>query len=99
MTEVRTFQRPETVPIYAEVKNQAGSYVDPTSITITITSPTNLAVITDVAMTQTATGKYTYYYRPASNAELGWYHVKVTSVDGAGGSAITTITQGGFTLA
>jgi hypothetical protein len=100
MAEQTIFQRPETVPVHAEVKDWGVPpvYIDPTTITITITTKTGVAVITDVAMTKESLGKYVYYYRPAVDAYLGWYIVKATVVDGAGGTAITTIQPGGFKL-
>lgn len=98
--ETRRFQRPETVPVYAEIWNRATppALVDPTSVKVTIIIPAGTDIVTDADMTKDTVGKYYYYFRPAVDAPLGFYRVKATVVDGAGGTAITTITPGGFIL-
>jgi len=98
MTEERIFQRPETVPIHAEVRTDLGVLTDPTSIVVTVTAPGGAVPVNGVAMTKDSTGKYTYYFGPSSVAPLGWYKVKTIVVDGSGGTALTTITLKGFTL-
>lgn len=93
----KIFQRPETVPTKADVKDWDGEYVDPTSIKITVTIG-SATVVDAQDMTKLETGKYVYYYTPAADATLGWHVSKVTVTDGEGGGAKVTITPGGFRL-
>jgi len=79
---MRDFQRGETVEVYAEVKDQTGAFVDPTtSITTTITDSAGSAKISAQAMTKSDTGKYTYHYTLLADAALDWWVVEVTVTD------------------
>jgi len=78
-----TFQAGETIICSIEVKDDAGAYKDPaTSMTITITDPSYVVVVNNLAMTKDAVGKYHYDYNSPSTAEAGGYWVKYTAIDG-----------------
>jgi len=80
---MREYIRGETVEIYAEVTNQAGSYVDPsTSITVTITDPNDTDQVDTQAMTKSDTGKYVYRYTIDSDGTIGWWKALVIVTDG-----------------
>ena len=90
---MRDFKRGETVELYAEVKDQAGAFVDPaTSITITVVDSAGTSKVSVSAMTKTDTGKYSYYYTIASDAALGWWTSTVITTDT--GSKITIASCG-----
>ena len=88
MTKERTFQRGETVPCWAEVRD-----VDTDALTnasegakITITDPDGteqvpVAPAVTQAMENPDTGKYVYYYTPGATAVLGWWQTKVKTQD------------------
>lgn len=97
-SEERVFQRGETVPCYAEVKDWDGEYQTPTSINIDIYTPSNVLSVDGQAMTEIATGRYVYYYNSQLTDSVGWYRIVIVVVDGTGGGAKTTIQQGGFEL-
>ena len=70
-TTVQVFQRGETVPIWAETKNTAGEFFNPTpaGIKVTLKDPDGAIAkdvdesdIDDKAMAQAATGKFVFYY-------------------------------------
>ena len=70
-TTVQVFQRGETVPIWAETKNAAGEFFNPTpaGIKVTLRDPDGAMAkdvdesdIDDKAMAQAATGKFVFYY-------------------------------------
>jgi len=96
--ETHTFQLGETVPVWCYVQDWSDTYADPTSIEIEVWLPSGTQDITSTAMTKSATGKYVYYYASESTDTAGFYRVKVTVVDGTGGTAKTTIIDGGFRL-
>ncbi|MGW8177234.1 MAG: hypothetical protein ACWGQW_00335 [bacterium] len=101
MNEERNFQRPETVPLYSNVKDWSTpqQYVDPTtSIEIAITNPDGTVKQAATAMTKLETGKYVYYHLTSLSDQVGWYPVVVTVQDGAGGGARVTVQNGGFWL-
>ena len=78
------FQRGETVVLSLEVKDSAGSYVDPASVpTVKVTDPTGSVVVNDLAMTKDAVGKYHYDYTSAGEAAVGPYNVRYKAVDGS----------------
>jgi uncharacterized protein YfaS (alpha-2-macroglobulin family) len=91
---MKSYQRGETVESYAEVKSQAGAYITPTSIKVTITDPNGTVQVDGVAMTESATGKYVHYYTLSSSATLGCWTGKVVETDGSGDSAkVTVVTE------
>lgn len=97
---VQVFQRPETVPIWAEIKNWAGAYADPThGVTLVhLTNPKGVKKAENQTMTKSETGKYVYYYASQANDELGWWRYQTKSQDGTGATAKYTITDGSFEL-
>jgi len=112
-TTTEVFQRGETVPLWAETKNAAGEYFNPTpaGIKVTLKKPDGTIAkdaagddIEDTAMVQTSTGKFVYYYDssakgdPAVDEPLGWWHYSCKAVDGAGAEAKTVITHGSFEI-
>ena len=97
--EERTFQRPETVPIWAEVKDWDGNYVDPSEgVTLTLYDPKDTKKVDGLAMTKSATGKYVYHYASQADDEVGWWRGRGLAQDGAGAGAKITIKVGGFYL-
>ena len=101
VTENRYFQRPETVPIYSDVKDWSTpqQLVDPTtSINIVIYNPDGSAKQTSIAMSKLSTGHYVHYHLTQSTDQTGWYRVIVTAQDGSGGGARVTVQNGGFYL-
>ena len=77
------FQAGETIICACEIKDDAGAYKDPaTSMTITITNPSYVVVVDNLAMTKDAVGQYHYDYNSPSTAEAGIYKVKYTATDG-----------------
>jgi uncharacterized protein YfaS (alpha-2-macroglobulin family) len=95
MTE-QVFRRGQTVECYAEVKTQAGAYVDPTSIVVTILDPNGVAKVTAQAMTKLEVGKYAYYYTVPADGGYGWWVDYATITDGSGAGAKVTMPQGQF---
>ena len=78
------FQRGETVVLSLEIKDSAGSYVDPASVpTVKVTDPGGSVVVNDIAMTKDAVGKYHYDYTSAGTAAVGPYNVRYKAVDGS----------------
>ena len=77
--------RGETAIISIEVRNAAGDLADPaTSMTITITNPSGVEVISAVAMskaTPPVTGEYHYDYAVAAAAPLGLWAVRLIATD------------------
>lgn len=92
---MRHFQRGETIILRGTVRTEAGDLTDPaTSIKITVTDPDGTEVVDDQDMDPVSTGIFTYDYTPGASAVLGWYQVRITTVD----SSRTTIEDGGFDL-
>lgn len=78
-----TFDIGETVILQAEVKNQAGSYVDPsTSMQISVYDPNGTAIVSDAAMTKDDTGKYHYDFQAAGKSK-GKYTFAAKATNGA----------------
>ena len=90
-TDVKLFQRGETIEVYAEVKSQAGTFVDPDAIDVTITDGSNVVRATNAAMTLSATGTYVYYYNLATTSTTGKWTARVRTLDGTGANAKWTI--------
>ena len=77
-----TFQRGETVICSLQVKNSAGTLVNPdTSTKVTITDPNGSAVVGGTAMTNDSTGNYHYDYTSGGAATLGVYSAKFEAID------------------
>ncbi len=109
----QVWQKGETIPIWAEVRNSAGLYNPTGGVKITIKKPDGTAAkdaegadITDKAMGKTTPpedGKYVYYYDSRAKGEppvddpSGWWHYFCEAIDGAGEARIT-ITYGSFRI-
>ena len=78
------FDLGETIICSVEVRNDAGTLIDPaTSTKITITDSSNTIVVNNQSMgTPDAVGKYHYDYNPAVTGGLGKYSVKYIVTDG-----------------
>ena len=98
MTRGRIFQRGESVPVWGEVKDWAGTYIDPVSVKVTITKPDGTASVTAQSMTRSETGRYVYYYDSDAADLLGWWRTMIETVDGSSPNERHTITHGGFEL-
>ena len=75
----------ETVICSCDVKNDAGTLVDPaTSMNITVTqiSPSYAVKVTSTAMTKDAVGKY-HYDCQTSGYQAGNYEVEYIATDGS----------------
>ena len=102
----RAFQRPETVPIWIEVKTPAGVLYDPTSASLVIYDPDGEVILDgllagrDMASTANV-GYWVYYFESDTVAvgTIGWFRVVVNILDGTGATERTTVVNGGFTLA
>jgi len=99
---MRNFQRPETIPIWAEVKDWAGEYATPTSVKLTVIHKEGTVPVVDNQSMDLADelveGIYVYYWTSLADSVLGWYVVTATITDGAGEGTIVTIELGGFNL-
>ena len=94
----RIWQRPETVPIWAESKVN-GVLADPSEdVLLTLTNPSGTVVLNAVTMVKSSTGLYVYYWTSSSDSVVGWYKAKAKFQDGTGGDAKVTIEYGGFEL-
>lgn len=77
------FQREETVVLSIEVKNAtSGSYDDPSTMTISIYTPSGSAVVGTASMTKDSTGNYHYDFTPGSASATGTYNVIYTATTG-----------------
>jgi hypothetical protein len=88
---MKTYHQPETVVLYAGVKNiVSGSLVQPaTTFLVTVTDPAGTEVVTAQAMVYDGTAtvidgisyNYHYDYQPAAAAVLGQYYAVFTATD------------------
>jgi len=79
-----SFQRGETIICSCEVRNKAGSYVDPaTSMTITITNCDDTPVVSNRDMVKDETGKYHYDFDSSGASKKGVCAVYYKAIDGA----------------
>lgn len=97
---VKTYQRGETISIWAENRTWAGVLTSPdTGVKITLTDPDGVLAndgtdIEDRAMAESETGKYVFYYTAASDDPLGWWRARCVAQDGTK----YVVTDGGFRL-
>lgn len=97
---VVTFQREETVWILAYIYDQRTGLaptIDPTTITVTISGPDGVAVITPQDMEKHADGEFEYSYTLPADAARGWWRGVIKVVDGTE-SPKTTISTFGFRI-
>jgi len=96
---MRTFQRPETVPLWAEIRNMDKELRDPSEpVLITIRDPEFDKVIEEGTMTKHSTGMYFYHWTSALTDDPGWYKYRVVVQDGKGAAAKVTVELGSFQL-
>lgn len=106
MTHILTFQRGETIPIYRNVKNSAGTPVTPgQGCTLTLRDPDGtLAVaiddsnIEDKAMVFESQGIYYYHFRSLATDKKGEWNWSAKATDGTDDDAIFDIKKGSFNL-
>lgn len=100
MKNIRVFQRPETVSIYAEVYDTEDNLATPSNgVVVEIYNPNGIAITgSPFVMTPTETGKYAYYWNSKTDSLAGWYKTIFTAQDGSGSGAKYTIQIGGFQL-
>jgi len=78
------FEIGETIRCSIEIRDAAGTLVDPaTSITITISNPNGVEVVSAVAMTNDGVGLDHYDYTSALTVVAGEYIVLYIATDGA----------------
>lgn len=78
------YEQGETYAQYEEIRDRDGTLVDPSSCSITITSPCGAILVDLASMVQDDTGMYHYFYAIAADASYGKYETKVTAIDGSG---------------
>lgn len=79
-----SFQRGETIICSVEVKNAAGTYIDPaTSMKITILDPLGVKQVDDQSMTKDDVGKYHRDWTSSATASLGTYKSQFKATDGS----------------
>jgi|LGVF01.1.fsa_nt_gb uncharacterized protein YfaS (alpha-2-macroglobulin family) len=76
------YQTGESIGITATIVDVAGTAADPSTTTISIQKPDGTLDITDVAMTQSVSGTYTYNYMIPSG--VGLYRAQVKATGSAG---------------
>lgn len=103
--DTQTFRRGATVPIWVDNKTWAGVYANPTQgFKITIWDPNGVKQLLDppdnyeVAMEESETGKFVYYYNSQADDPTGWWPYECKGVDGTGEGAKTVNPMGSFEL-
>lgn len=96
---INTFQRGETIGLWSYVRNWLGVYSTPDNgVKITLTNPKGVVKVDAQPMTESAAGKFVYYYLSQADDEPGYWYYECKSQDGTGGDAKYTITRGSFRL-
>jgi len=80
----------ETVPIHQEYRTQTGKPTAQVSATVTITDSAGTATETDTAMTEDATGIYSYEYVVPATGPAGIWTYTTTGTDASGNEIINT---------
>ena len=98
--ETRHWQRGDTVPIWAEIRDpDTDALTDPSEdVKLTLTDPDGTVKVNNQTMTQSSTGKYVYYWLSTTDDAIGWYKAKVTVQDGTGTGARYVVEYSGFVL-
>jgi len=96
----RHWQRGDTVPIWAEIRDpDTNDLTDPSEdVKLSLTDPSGTVKVDNQTMTKSAVGKYVYYWTSSASDAIGWYKAKVTVQDGTGAGAKYVIEYGGFIL-
>lgn len=88
MPTTEVFYREGTIEIWAYFQRPVGTYVTPNQgVKITVKDAIDVVKVNALAMTESATGKFVYYYTPAVDAERGNWHYKCLGQDGVGADA------------
>jgi len=91
----------DTVRIIGYVKDDDGALVDPTACKVSVIDPDGATQIDEVAMSQTATGTYEYYYHTGETTDpmdKGEWRGYVLTVDGSGATAKISTGNYAFTV-
>ena len=96
MDVITKFISKSTVLVRAYVYNEDDALTDPTSITVTIVDPAGTKKVDNAAMTKHSTGVYDYFYNTAADSVEGNWVGEVTTIDGIGEGAKTTIVPFSF---
>jgi uncharacterized protein YfaS (alpha-2-macroglobulin family) len=75
------YQPGETLRINAAIVDADGAAVDPSAVVISITKPDGTLDVTEVAMTNAATGSFYYDYAIAS--DVGTYRITIKATGNA----------------
>lgn len=76
-----TYQRDETYYHWITLRDNAGALHDPSSVSITITSPCGIVKVDLLAMSNDSPGVYYYAYNLPADATYGKWKVSVTATD------------------
>ena len=96
---MKVFQRPETIGLWAYIKDWEGVYTTPDNgVKITLTDPKGTVKVNAQAMTESTAGKLYYYYTSVVDDEPGWWRFRCISQDGTGNETKYTIVDGVFHL-
>lgn len=82
-TDLGEFDLGESIQFDAVVTNQSGTKVNTTSMVIRIDAPDGTTLQADTAMTNDATGEYSYWYTISAETtgQLGEYSARAKSTD------------------
>ena len=78
---MKTYRIGESIKIYFECKKDGSLYSPATSTTVTVYNPAGTEDLAATNMTESATGKFNYYYQSAGKS-AGVWKVKVIATDG-----------------
>jgi hypothetical protein len=96
---IQIFHRGEVVPIWCEVKNWLGVYINPSQgAKVTIYKPDGTIKVEDAAMDPVADGIYVYYYYSAIADPDDWWRYICVPTDGTGGTTKKVFVNGSFKL-
>jgi len=98
MTIRHTWQRPETVPIWAQIEVAATLHDPSETVLLTMTDPKGTVILDEVTMDKDSLGMYIYEWTSLTTSEVGWYRAMAHAQDGTGAGAKITIEYGGFYL-
>lgn len=78
-----TYQREETYYHWITLRDNAGALYDPSSVSITITSPCGVVMADSQSMVSDSAGVYYYAYNLPADATYGKWKVSVKTTDGS----------------
>ena len=83
------FERGESVFHQVTLRDTAEALTDPSSVSITITSPCDTVLVNSASMASSSSGVYSYSYLLSDTAVYGEYDIVVKAIDGADTSTFT----------